>query len=50
MRDYIVRYETAEGEFEMRIKADGYSSASDACFYEHGDEKGYKEIIVIEED
>lgn len=48
MRDYVVRYETNEGAFEFEIEADGYASASDACFYEHGDEEGYEEIAVIE--
>ena len=30
----------------MDILADGYSSASNACYYEHCDEPGYKEILV----
>lgn len=46
MKNYTVRYETYAGEFEMDILADGYSSASDACYYEHCDEPGYKEILV----
>lgn len=48
MREYIVSYETEEGFFDFEIEADGYASASDACYYEHGDEEGYKEIAVIE--
>ena len=47
MRDYKVRYETYEGIFEFKIRALGPSEASDACFYEHGDEPGYNEIAVI---
>lgn len=46
MKNYTVRYETEEGEFEMNVLADGYASASDACYYEHGDEPGYNEILV----
>lgn len=48
MREYVVSYETEEGLFDFEIEADGYASASDACYYEHGDEEGYKEIAVIE--
>ena len=46
MKNYTVRYETYAGEFEMDILADGYSSASDACYYEHCDEPGYKEMDI----
>ena len=48
MKDYVVRYETEEGLFEFEIEADGPAGASDACFYEHGDEAGYNEIAVID--
>ena len=46
-RKYIVEYETEEGYGTMEIDADGPASASDACYYEHSDEPGYKEIHVL---
>ena len=46
MKNYNVRYETYEGEFEMEVLANDYVSASDACYYEHCDEPGYKELLV----
>lgn len=47
-RKYLVEYETEKEIGEMVIEADGPAGASDACFYEHADEPGYKEIRVIE--
>lgn len=48
MRDYVVRYGTKKGIFEFEIEADEPAGASDACYYEHGGDPGYKELAVIE--